>query len=127
MFALICTVYTYQMPSHRESQDYPSFTALLLHRIDEANEHCDGTLNEFHFVSLLTDTSLNEVFTYHQAQKQDDWIQFVEVMEKEVEDHEGRGHWILVPRSTIPSGNKPMKAIWSFKRKRFPDGCLNKH
>jgi hypothetical protein len=48
-------------------------------------------------------------------------------MEKEVEDHEGRGHWILVPRSTIPSGNKPIKAIWSFMRKRFPDGCLNKH
>ena len=48
-------------------------------------------------------------------------------MEKEVEDHEGHGHWILVPRSTIPSGNKPIKAIWSFKRKRFPDGRLNKH
>ena len=127
MFALICTVNTYQMPSHRESQDSPSFTALLLRQIDEANEHCDGTLNEFHFVSLLTDTSSNEVFTYHQAQKQDDWIQFVEAMEKEVEDHEGRGHWIMVPCSTIPSGNKPIKAIWSFKRKRFPDGRLNKH
>jgi len=126
MFALICTVNTYSMSSHRELQN-PSFTALLLRRIDEANEHCDGTLNEFHFISLLTDTSSNEVFSYHQAQKQDDWIQFVEAMEKEVEDHEGRGHWILVPCSTIPSGNKPIKATWSFKRKRFPDGCLNKH
>jgi hypothetical protein len=48
-------------------------------------------------------------------------------MEKEVEDHEGCGHWIMVPRSTIPSGNKPIKAIWSFKRKNFPDGRLNKH
>jgi hypothetical protein len=69
MFALISTVITYQMPSQRESQYHPSFTALLLRRIDEANEHCNGTLNEFHFVSLLTDTSSNEVFTYHQAQK----------------------------------------------------------
>jgi len=114
MFALICTVNTYTMPSHRELQN-PSFIVLLLCRIDKANEHCDGTLNEYHFVSLLTNTSSNEVFTYHQAQKQDDWIQFVEAMEKEVEDHKGRGHWILVPRSTIPSGNKPIKAIWSFK------------
>ena len=48
-------------------------------------------------------------------------------MEKEVEDHKGCGHWILVPHSTIPSGNKPIEAIWSFKRKRFPDGRLNKH
>ena len=51
MFALICTVNTYQMPSHRESQDHPSFTAFLLHQIDEANEHYDGTLNESFCVS----------------------------------------------------------------------------
>ena len=38
MFALICTVNTCTMPSHRESQN-PSFTALLFCRIDEANEH----------------------------------------------------------------------------------------
>ena len=48
-------------------------------------------------------------------------------MEKEVEDHKGHGHWILVPCSTIPSGNKPIKAIWSFKRKPFPDSRLNIH
>ena len=104
MFALICTVNTCSIPCHWELQN-PSFTALVLCQIDEANEHCDGTLNEFHFISLLTDTSSNKVFTYHQAQKQDDWIQFVEAMEKEVEDHEGHGHWILVPCSTILSGN----------------------
>ena len=48
-------------------------------------------------------------------------------MEKEGEDHKGRGNWILVPRSTILSRNKPIKAISSFKRKRVPDGRLNKH
>ena len=127
MFALICTVNTYTMPSHQVPQN-PTFTALLLQWIDEANEHCDGTLNEYHFVSLLTDASSNKVFTYHQAQKQDDWAHFVDAMGKEVEDHKGHGHWYLVPCYSIPPGNKPIKAIWSFKRwKRFPDGCLNKH
>jgi hypothetical protein len=48
-------------------------------------------------------------------------------MIKEVEDHEGRDHWELVLRSTIPKGIKTIQAIWSFKRKRFPDGTLNKH
>ena len=33
----------------------------------------------------------------------------------------------MVPRSSLPSNAKPIKAIWSFKRKRFPDGRLNKH
>ena len=84
-------------------------------------------MNQSHFVSLVTDTASNEVFTYHQAQKQPDWPQFVVAMEKEIEDHEGRGHWDLVLRTTITPGNKPIKAIWSFKRKRFPDGRLNKH
>ena len=27
----------------------------------------------------------------------------------------------------MPRGIKPIMAIWSFKRKRYPDGTLNKH
>jgi hypothetical protein len=127
VFALISSVGEFTMPRHRTSMTNPTFTERIITRLDEANEHCDGTLNEFHFVSLLTDTASNEVFTYHQAQKQPDWAEFVEAMEKEIEDHESRDHWELVPRATITPGNKPIKAIWSFKRKRFPDGRLNKH
>ena len=33
----------------------------------------------------------------------------------------------IVPRSIIPAGVKKIQAIWSFKRKRYPDGTLNKH
>ncbi|KAL7504929.1 hypothetical protein ACHAXN_005720 [Cyclotella atomus] len=48
-------------------------------------------------------------------------------MSKEVQDHEEREHWALILRPTIPAGVKTIQAIWSFKRKRFPDGTLNKH
>ena len=48
-------------------------------------------------------------------------------VEKEIREHEGQHHWDLVLRSTIPEGVKTIKSVWSFKRKRFPDGCLNKH
>ena len=119
VFALISSVGEFTMPRHRASSTNPTFTERMIQRLDEANEHCDGTLNQFHFVSLLTDTASNEVFTYHQAQKQADWNLFVEAMEKEIEDHEGRGHWDLVLRSTITPGNKPIKAIWSFKGSIF--------
>ncbi len=37
------------------------------------------------------------------------------------------GIWYHALCSSNPSGNKPIKAIWSFKQKCFPDGCLNKH
>jgi hypothetical protein len=53
---------------------------------------------------------------------QDDRAEFIQAMIKEVEDHEGRDHWELVLHSTIPKGIKTIQAVWSFKRKRFPDG-----
>ncbi len=103
------------------------FSEKLIKHFDKANEHCYGTLNDFHFVSLLTDTGSNKVFTYHQAQKQEDWNDFIITMEKEILDYKSLGHWNLVPCSTIPLGNKVIKAFWSVKQKRFPDGRLNKH
>jgi hypothetical protein len=48
-------------------------------------------------------------------------------MEVELNDHETRNHWTLMKRSDLPAGTKTIMAIWSFKRKRFPDGSLNKH
>ena len=48
-------------------------------------------------------------------------------MIKEVNDHEKRKHWTLLERGDMPSGTKTIMSIWSFKRKRFPNGTLNKH
>ncbi len=48
-------------------------------------------------------------------------------MENELEDHETRKHWTLMLRNNMPPGAKTIMAIWSLKRKRFPDGQLNKH
>jgi hypothetical protein len=126
LFTLLCTVSEYSMPKHKLPQ-HSSLAERILNRFEEANEHCDGTLNEMHAFAFATDAGSNEVFTYHQAQKQKDWHMFVEAMEKEIADHEQRHHWDVVPRSSIPTGTKVIKAIWSFKRKRFPDGRLNKH
>ena len=59
--------------------------------------------------------------------QQDDRNQFVEAMTKEIGDHMKRKHWEIVLRSQMPRGIKPIMAIWYFKRKRYPDGTLNKH
>ncbi|KAL7531887.1 hypothetical protein ACHAXR_006610 [Thalassiosira sp. AJA248-18] len=48
-------------------------------------------------------------------------------LEKEINDHESRGHWSIVHRDTLPKTAKLIKAIWSIKRKRAPDGSLLKH
>jgi hypothetical protein len=48
-------------------------------------------------------------------------------MEVEKHDHEEQSHLTLMLRKDLPVGVKSIRAIWSFKRKRFPDGTLNKH
>ena len=101
----------------------------MANRLHEVNKLYDGTLNDvisYAFSTLEIDTSNNKMFTYSKAMKEPDANCFIEAMQKEVEDHELRNHWEIVPRSS-PSGMKTVQAIWSFKRKRYPNGSLNKH
>ena len=98
-----------------------------MNRFHEVNELYDGTLNQIHNFMYATEISLNESFTFRDAMKQEDRLKFVEAMEKEINDHEKGNHWTVVHRNTLPPKAKPIKAIWSFKRKRKPDGKLLKH
>jgi len=59
--------------------------------------------------------------------KQPDRADFVRATVKKIDDHETREHWKIMLRSDMPEGAKTIMAIWSFKRKRYPDGILNKH
>ena len=48
-------------------------------------------------------------------------------MEVKLADHKFQNHLTLMERKDLPFGTKTIMAIWSFKRKGFPDGTLNKH
>ena len=124
LFALLTTAF--EMPSHPLPKN-ASMMQKAVCKFHECNELYDGTLNQLHNFAFTADVASNEVFTYNQAMRQEDRGEFIKAMMKEVEDHESRDHWALVLRSTIPKGIKTIQAIWSFKRKRFPDGTLNKH
>ena len=58
--------------------------------------------------------------------KQPDAAEFVKAMMKEADDHETKNQWEVIPRWQKPPNVKTILAIWSFKRKRFPDGRINK-
>ncbi len=58
---------------------------------------------------------------------QQDANEFLKAMLVKASEHKRSQHWTVVKKSTMPQGTKPIKAIWSFKRKRFSDGTLNKH
>ena len=59
--------------------------------------------------------------------KEDDASHFIKAMEKEIHDHEYRGHWEVVKRNEIPRDTKTIQPSWSFKPNRFPDRTLKKH
>jgi hypothetical protein len=71
--------------------------------------------------------ALNERFNYKQALQEPDYHKFVKAMVSKVDDHESRVHWTLTKRCDILPGTKTIMSIWSFKRKQYPDGTLNKH
>ena len=98
-----------------------------MNRYHEVNELYDGTLNSVHHYMYTTDIAANDSFTFRNAMKQEDKMSFVAAMEKEIADHEAGNHWSVVHRDTLPNRARPIKAIWSFKRKRKPDGELLKH
>ena len=58
--------------------------------------------------------------------EQPDSGEFIKDMVKEIEDHTTHNHWKPVPRNSIGVA-KTIPAIWSFKRKRKPDGTLLKY
>ncbi len=67
------------------------------------------------------------LFTYSQMLQEDDQKQFFEAMEVKLADNKFQNHWTLMERNDLPLGTKRIMAIWSFKRKQFPDRTLNKH
>ncbi|MEY3108605.1 MAG: hypothetical protein RL730_956, partial [Actinomycetota bacterium] len=95
--------------------------------LNEIDLNFDGTFNSFMTQVFAAGKESNEVYTFREMLKQEDRIQFVNAMEKEIDDHVRREHWEIIPRSMMPKDMKTIMSIWSFKRKRLPDGTLNKH
>ena len=90
------------------------------------NQHFDGTLNAIHPFAFATNAD-NDTFTLKHMLQQEDRAEFIKAMLVELNEHESREHWTLLPRSVMPQSAKTILSIWSFKRKRFPDGRIMKY
>ena len=70
----------------------------------------------------------NDVLNYSEAMSAPDRNDFITAMQVELKAHIDRVHWQRMPRSQMPSNiKKTIRMVWSFKRKRRPDGSLLKH
>lgn len=103
-----------------------SFIALQQNHRSFSQQLDDGTANMhqvFAFPALMPD---NDTYFYSQALNQPDRSDFIKAMQKEVTDLFNTNVWQLRKRSEL-GDIKAVKAIWSFKRKRAPDGMVIKH
>lgn len=103
-----------------------STTQRIAHRYHSVNSNVDGTINGV-LGSIFATIADNDCYTYSGMLKQPDRHKFIEAMIKETAVHEERGHWIRMLRSDMPAGAKTILSIWSFKRKRMPEGLISKY
>ena len=124
IFALFCYCFTATANIARVSQT--QFVNAVDH-IERINSNFDETLNYVHEFAFAAGLQHNDVYTFKHALQQDDREDFLQAAIKEIDDHKKCGHWELVPRNSIPKEAKTILSIWSFKRKRYPDGRILKH
>ena len=131
-FSILCGIgslwsfATNSMPHYDIHGRCHSLVTRVAHDYERINGLFDDTINDvMHHVKSFTTS--NENFTFNQMLKENDYKKFFQAMLDEISVHEDREHWTLLERKDMPSGHKTIMAIWSFKRKRYPDGSLNKH
>ena len=103
-----------------------SFVARHFMHDEYVNLNADNTINSLNPLSFAALGADNEVYHFGDMLKQPDVPEFLKAMIAEVKDHTNRGHWVIRPRSKI-GDKKTLRTVWSFKRKRAPDGTLLKY
>ena len=87
----------------------------------------DASCNELHRLDYASNLIENGTCNFTNMLKQEDASSFIDSMITEIQDHTKREHWEVIYRHQIPAGVKTMHSVWSFKRRHFPSGVVNKY
>ena len=77
LFTMISIENSLSLPNYQAGQNETTKDCLIW-QFTELNEHYDNTVNEMNLFSFLTDLSTNEVFTFSQAMKQENELDFID-------------------------------------------------
>ena len=71
---------------------------------------------------------MGDVMHLHQALRQPDARQFVDLVVKEINGHVDRKHWVVTPRSEVPKDTDVLPSVWAVRRKlNLTTGEITKH
>ena len=99
----------------------------VAYHIEKITSNFYGILNSLKYAVILSSASDNDTYTFKDMLHQADVKNYVQEIMGELEAHKVRNHWSLMLRSNLPPGTKNILHIWSFKRKRYPDGRIQKY
>lgn len=84
----------------------------------EVYESIALTDQDYQHYTAYVASSDPDIMYYHEILKEPDKPQFIQAMEKEVQQHNDRKNWKLVKRTNIPSNFKVLPCVWAMRRKR---------
>jgi hypothetical protein len=105
----------------RRYDDYVMGHQTMINNPDTCATHIEGeVLYQTAQIETLALKSVTDPDTLYlwQARKEPDFPKFMEVMQKEIDDHMQGGHWKIMKRSEVPEHATVLPAVWSMKRKR---------
>ena len=130
-FSIFCALgslrtFSTSLSPHFHNKTFHSCKTRVSNDYKRINGIFNDTMNEVcHQVKYFTTS--NKAYTYKQMLNEDDFKDFFQAMLEEIEFHKKRDQWTLMERKDLPPGAKNIMDIWSFNRKRYPDGSINKH
>lgn len=70
------------------------------------------------YYEVFAASSDPDVMYYHEILNAPDKPKFQEAMNKEIDQHNNRKNWVLVPRSDVPDHLSVLPSVWAMRRKR---------
>ena len=86
LFSLVALATNIKLSEHQINLN-ATFTEQVMNRLHEVKQLYDGTLNKVHHLFYETEIITNESLKFRNAMKQDDKLNFVGAMEKEISDN----------------------------------------
>ena len=109
-----------------EGKNDLSFTQKVVHWYHTIDSNVYGTLNGI-LGSVFVSVVDNNSYTYIGMLKKPHKQRLVKEMLTKTAVHKKRNHWSIIKRKDMPPRSKTILSLWSFKRKRLPDGQISKY
>jgi Reverse transcriptase (RNA-dependent DNA polymerase) len=100
-----------------ESVQQESLALPISLQIAKYDSDCEIFVDNINPLSVLAQGNGDTMY-WDQAMQQPDANEFLKAAIDEVQAHEDRKHWQVLPISEVPKGVRILDAVWSMKRKR---------